>query len=219
MANEFHTLDINCTPPYLVPLLPGIAPQNQGCTVQGSTSGSTIVTGSNYIKIAYSYSYSHVWRNFGLICAFFGFFVALTALGMEIQKPNKGGGAVTIYKRRQVPSSVQKSIENGDVPTDEESGAKNGGKSLPVSDHESSSSHQEKNDPANKVAGNESIFTWRRVNYTIPYQGKERKLLQDIQGYVKPGKLTALMVRYLVLCVKSNNIVVREHPVLGRPLF
>jgi ATP-binding cassette, subfamily G (WHITE), member 2, SNQ2 len=43
------------------------------------------------------------------------------------------------------------------------------------------------------VAKNETVFTYQDVNYTIPYEGRERKLLSDIQGYVKPGKLTALM--------------------------
>jgi ABC-type multidrug transport system ATPase subunit len=43
------------------------------------------------------------------------------------------------------------------------------------------------------IAKNTSIFTWQSVNYTIPYKGGQRKLLQDVQGYVKPGRLTALM--------------------------
>lgn len=43
------------------------------------------------------------------------------------------------------------------------------------------------------IAENTSIFTWQNVTYTIPYKGGQRKLLQDVQGYVKPGRLTALM--------------------------
>lgn len=43
------------------------------------------------------------------------------------------------------------------------------------------------------IAKNTSIFTWQNVNYTIPYKGGQKRLLQDVQGYVKPGRLTALM--------------------------
>ena len=46
------------------------------------------------------------------------------------------------------------------------------------------------------MAKNETIFTWQNVNYTIPYkggEGGERQLLRDVQGFVRPGKLTALM--------------------------
>ena len=37
-------------------------------------------------------------------------------------------------------------------------------------------------------------FSWEGLNYTVPVSGGgERKLLNDISGYVVPGKLTALM--------------------------
>jgi ATP-binding cassette subfamily G (WHITE) protein 2 (SNQ2) len=37
-------------------------------------------------------------------------------------------------------------------------------------------------------------FSWEGLNYTVPVNGgAKRKLLNDISGYVVPGKLTALM--------------------------
>jgi len=37
-------------------------------------------------------------------------------------------------------------------------------------------------------------FSWEGLNYTVPIGGgAERRLLNDISGYVVPGKLTALM--------------------------
>jgi len=41
---------------------------------------------------------------------------------MELQKPNKGGGAVTIYKRGQVPKTVEKAMEVQAQPGDIENG-------------------------------------------------------------------------------------------------
>ncbi|KAF2423406.1 hypothetical protein EJ08DRAFT_596084 [Tothia fuscella] len=189
MANEFYNLEIQCVPPYLVPNIPNADPRYQSCTIQGSTPGSTIVQGANYIDTAYSYKRSHLWRNFGFICAFFGFFVALTAIGMEMQKPNKGGGAVTIYKRGQVPEGVDKAMENNSDPRDEEAGKEK---------DEGSGHHTESSEPKDEtavenLAKNETIFTYQNVNYVIPYEGGERTLLNNVQGYVKPGKLTALM--------------------------
>jgi ATP-binding cassette, subfamily G (WHITE), member 2, SNQ2 len=129
-----------------------------------------------------------LWRNFGLIWAFFAFFVFLTALGMELQKPNKGGGAVTIYKRGQAPKSVENAIESGGKAKDEETGKK--GYNVGVKDL----SYNDEKRAEKGIARNEAIFTFQNVNYTIPYQGGERNLLQNVQGFVKPGKLTALMV-------------------------
>jgi ATP-binding cassette subfamily G (WHITE) protein 2 (SNQ2) len=38
------------------------------------------------------------------------------------------------------------------------------------------------------------IFTWHHVHYVVPISGgQERRLLDNVSGYVAPGKLTALM--------------------------
>ena len=38
------------------------------------------------------------------------------------------------------------------------------------------------------------IFTWQNIKYVVPVSGGEhRQLLDDVSGYVSPGKLTALM--------------------------
>jgi ATP-binding cassette subfamily G (WHITE) protein 2 (SNQ2) len=43
-----------------------------------------------------------------------------------------------------------------------------------------------------KPAAND-VFTWQHIQYTVPVSGGERRLLDDVSGYVAPGKLTALM--------------------------
>lgn len=37
------------------------------------------------------------------------------------------------------------------------------------------------------------IFTWQHIQYVVSVSGGERRLLDDVSGYVAPGKLTALM--------------------------
>jgi len=36
-------------------------------------------------------------------------------------------------------------------------------------------------------------FTWESLNYEVPVLGGKLRLLNDVYGYVKPGKLTAIM--------------------------
>lgn len=43
------------------------------------------------------------------------------------------------------------------------------------------------------ISGSESVFTWENVEYTVPYLGGERKLLNKVNGYAKPGFMVALM--------------------------
>lgn len=188
MANEFYNLNIQCEPPSIVPDGPGTSPLHQTCAIQGSDPDSTVVRGSKYIQSAYTYTRAHLWRNFGIVIAWFIFFVALTVLGMELQKPNKGGIAVTVFKRGETPKDIEDMIEEKKRPEDEETGERD--------DAKPDMRENESGDSVEKVQGiaqNTSIFTWQGLNYTIPYKGEQRKLLQDVQGCVKPGRLTALM--------------------------
>jgi ATP-binding cassette subfamily G (WHITE) protein 2 (SNQ2) len=204
MINEFNGLTLDCQPPYLVPSqVPGASPEYQSCALPGSTAGSTVVDGARYIEVAFGYSTKNLWRNFGIVWAFWLLFVVITAVGMEMQKPNKGGGAVTVFKRGQVPETIDKELQNPAAAahgSDEESGEKElstiGSERAAQADD--NSDHGEKGEKGGAVqdtdiARNESVFTFQNINYRIPVKDGERKLLQDVQGFVRPGKLTALM--------------------------
>lgn len=194
MANEFYRLQLDCVSPYLVPQGPNAEPQYQSCTLQGSQPGETVVAGDAYINQSFSYTRSHLWRNFGFLWAFFGFFLVISMLGMESMKPNAGGAAVTVFKRGQVPKDLKKSIETGGRKgngLDEEAG--HSGEKIGPLDNGNAEQERRDEKAMRSVAKNETIFTFQDVNYTIPYQGGERKLLQNVQGFVRPGKLTALM--------------------------
>ena len=195
MSNEFYNLELECVPPNLVPYVGGVA-GHRSCTLAGSIPDQTTVNGANYILAGFTYTRSHLWRNFGILIAFFLFFLGLTMFGMETAKPNAGGKSVTIFKRGQVPKKLEESIETGGRATvDEESGKTLGGLLSEKTSGENSmtDSSLQKQTTMGGVAKNETVFTYQDVNYTIPYEGAERKLLSDVQGYVRPGKLTALM--------------------------
>lgn len=188
MVNEFYNLDIECVPPYLVPQGPGVTTRYQSCTIQGNQPGQTSVKGADYIKTAFTYDRAHLWRNFAIITAYWIFFVVLTMIGMELQKPNAGGGAVTVFKRGQAPEAVEKAMANGSNPRDEEKAVRGSDGKVDLDEFVRSGPDQNIH-----VARNEVVFTYTNVNYTIPYKKGERKLLSNVQGYVRPGKLTALM--------------------------
>ncbi|KAF3925429.1 hypothetical protein ABW21_db0200403 [Orbilia brochopaga] len=168
MSNEFDGLELECTPPFLVPPY-GTQPY-QSCALSGSQPGNQFVDGGQYISVSFEYTRSHLWRNIGIGVAFWLFFIALTMLGMELQTPNKGGAAVTIFKRG--------------ATTDEEEG---GLKQTIVAESKTATAA-----PAG-IARNDSIFTWQNVSYTIPTKNGPLKLLDDVSGIVRPGKLTALV--------------------------
>lgn len=194
LSNEFYNLELPCVSPFLVPQGDGSEPQYQSCTLAGSSPGSTTVNGAAYIQAAFSYSRNHLWRNFGFLWAFFIFFLGIAMLGMEMMKPNAGGASVTVFKRGQVPKTVEQSIQTGGrkgAIGDVETGKVN--EKAPESLQDIKEQEEKDKQVMENVAKNETVFTFQSVNYTIPFQSGEKKLLQNVQGFVRPGKLTALM--------------------------
>jgi len=190
MVNEFHNLEILCVPPQLVP--PYGNPANQGCTLLGATPGSTVVDGEAYLHAQLEYSYSHLWRNIGIIIAFWVFFVLMTLFGLEqTLKAPKGGGTVHIYKK----GAARK-------PSDEEAQQES---DLHLEHKENSQMGTQ------QFAERGGLLSWDGVGYAINVNGKEKVLLTDISGYVKPGRMTALMGG-----ITRGYWVNRQSLVLGR---
>jgi ATP-binding cassette subfamily G (WHITE) protein 2 (SNQ2) len=48
-------------------------------------------------------------------------------------------------------------------------------------------------DALQEILGSKSVFTWEDVEYTVPYLGSERKLLNKVCGYARPGLMVALV--------------------------
>jgi hypothetical protein len=115
----------------------------------------------------------------------FGFailFLLVSIFGLEkLMKPGAGGGSVVEYKPGFAPKTVEQSLENG-TTQDEESGT-------PGSEQSSDGTITAKEE----IQPHHSIYTWEEVNYTVSVKGGKRQLLTEVNGYVKPGRLTALM--------------------------
>ena len=176
---------MECAPEELVPQGPGILPQNQGCAISGAQMGSTSVTGAEYIGTTYEYTRSHLWRNFGALIAFSVLYVLITMWGTEKFSFVGGGGGSLVFKkgsRTPVPKSSK--------AADPEKGGSSGDSS-PSSGQLQTSSQEAHEIP--KTTDSESVFTWQDVNFSVPYQGGQKRLLHDVHGYAKPGVMVALM--------------------------
>lgn len=174
MGNELHGRSMPCD--MLVPQGPGyenISLQNQVCAFAGSQPGQPNVDGDAYMQASYGYKWDHAWRNFGIIIAWWVFYFVVNAVGTEFLPPMATGGDVLLFKRGHMPDL--ESIQEGKVADAEElrKALASGSEGEDISKRE--------------------IFSWQHVDYTIPLGGGHRQLLNDIQGYVKPGTMTALM--------------------------
>ena len=78
MSNEFHSQTLKCINQNLIPNGPSyVNAAYQSCAgVRGATQGSTTVAGDQYLRNL-SYSHTHVWRNFGIVWAWWALYLVI----------------------------------------------------------------------------------------------------------------------------------------------
>ncbi|KAF8734087.1 ABC transporter, partial [Rhizoctonia solani] len=184
IVNEFHGLEGECSS--LIPSGPGyegISLQNQVCTTVGSVPGQLFVDGDAFAAASYDYHYKNLWMNFGIVIAFWVAFVAWFLAGTERAGHASGGATQLVFKQNaKIPSigssSSGKDTEKGSVSPDVVAEKK----------------RVDEQAAQNKLVKANAVFSWHHLNYEIDAGGgKKRRLLDDISGFVAPGKMTALM--------------------------
>ncbi|KAJ7160558.1 ABC-2 type transporter-domain-containing protein [Mycena crocata] len=179
MVNEFSGRTFPCG--LFVPAGPtyaNVSATNKICsTTGGARAGADFVLGSEYLEAAYSYSHDHLWRNLGILIGFIVVFCAVHLVATEYISAAKSKGEVLVFTRGHVPARPQS--------LDEESSTLNE-VALP------NSSVRRPHDA--QIPRQQKVFLWKDVCYDITLKDKtQRRLLDHVDGWVKPGTLTALM--------------------------
>ncbi|KAK8017797.1 hypothetical protein PG993_014123 [Apiospora rasikravindrae] len=182
IANEFHNREVPCA--MTIPAGPGYSPpvgDSFICSVVGAKPGENFVSGDAYIASNYNYYYSHLWRNFGIMIAFWIAFLVMYAVATEINSATDSSAETLVFQRGHIPSYLLKE-------EDEESGdAKLAAK------QEATNQQPQDGSEVKELEPQRDIFTWKDVTYTVKVKGEDRQLLDNVNGWVKPGTLTALM--------------------------
>lgn len=181
LVNELHGREFTCS--NLVPSGPSydsVDLLSRTCNVIGSVAGSRLVSGDRYMAESYGYSNAHKWRNFGILLGFMIFFMACTLITSELVASARSKGEVLVFRRGHTPATLSK-----DHPDDVENGTR-----------QTRRNKQTQNDGGTeaKMAKQTSIFHWRNVCYDVQIKTETRRILDHVDGWVKPGTLTALMV-------------------------
>ncbi|KAI6748140.1 hypothetical protein HG531_008682 [Fusarium graminearum] len=151
---------------------------SQACAVQGSVPGEDFVRGSAYLSTAYGYLDSHKWRNFAVVIAFSILFMGLHLIATETIASERSKGEVLVFTRKEMKKHA------GKGKSDEEAGS-TGGTQL--------ASGNEATEEVTDVEEQTSVFHWKNVCYDVKIKGETRRILDHVDGWVKPGTLTALM--------------------------
>ncbi|CAA9962447.1 ABC transporter [Pyrenophora teres f. maculata] len=188
MANEYEGTTIPCVYDNLIPnYLPQYQdPNSQACAgIGGARPGANKVSGEDYLA-SLSYSPSNIWRNVGILFAWWAFFVALTIFFTT--RWDDTSASSTAYVPREKSKKVAKLRASRAQDEEAQSGEK-----LPSTNTTLGASGESKTGLEKSLIRNTSIFTWRNLTYTVKTPTGDRTLLDNVHGYVKPGMLGALM--------------------------
>lgn len=186
IAFTVRTLNVPCAG--LVPsgpAYPNIDIANQVCPTLGSETGNAIVNGSAYLQASFGYTWSNAWRNFGIIIGYLVFFLAVNVYTTEVQKDESATGGVVLFKRGSAPKEVADAAKGVATGDDEEKGA-----SAAPRLEDNTTSEKRKEEAADTLQAASDIFTWQNVNYDVQVKGGTRRLLDNVSGYVQPGRMT-----------------------------
>ncbi|KAK2687582.1 hypothetical protein QWA68_013529 [Fusarium oxysporum] len=177
MVNEFVGRTFDCV--MFVPSgtgYEGVGSEQRVCSVAGAEPGADIVSGTAYLKTSYGYINAHKWRNFGIMIVFMIFFMALHLIATELIASERSKGEVLVFTR--------KAMRQGKTPSKQDVESQTPRESTPIS--------KENGSPAS-FQSQKSVFHWSNVCYTVKVKDEDRRILDNVDGWVKPGTLTALM--------------------------
>lgn len=180
MINEFVGVEYGCSS--FLPQGPGyenVAPNERVCSAIGSVPGSSVVDGTTYIRSAYRYDPANKWRNFGILVAFFIGLTFTYLLSSEYITSKKSKGEVLVFRRGHQPRSVaQKYADDAEK----------------LDSHDPGNQLSKLNTAASAVIQEQTaIFHWKDVCYDVKIKKETRRILDHVDGWVKPGTQTALM--------------------------
>lgn len=180
MVNEFHDRPFKCLPSSFVPAggaYNDVSLAHKICSSKGARAGSNVVQGSDYLRESFQYYAGHEWRNLGIMLGFMIFFMATYLIATEYISESKSKGEVLLFRRGHAPKHAR---SEDDV------------------EQRQSVTPAEKTDESSKEAtgsiqAQTAVFHWQDVCYDIKIKGEERRILDHVDGWVKPGTCTALM--------------------------
>jgi hypothetical protein len=151
------------------------------CSVDGSVNGEAFVDGAEHLRITYDFVNAHRWRNFGIVIALTVFFLICHLAATDLITSEQSKGEVLIFPRKVLKKQAK-------AGRDEEMAA--AGRQY-ISDKE-----QRQDGEVQNIAKQTSVFHWQDICYQVDIKGETRTILDHVDGWVKPGTLTALMVGF-----------------------
>ncbi|POW07774.1 hypothetical protein PSTT_08029, partial [Puccinia striiformis] len=195
LSNEFHGLELQCSPQHIVPRGPSYTdPAYQTCSTLGSRPNSLVVSGDDYLLRSYGFEYRHLWYNLGMIIGSSVVILVLSVFFTEYLCFTKFGSTRLFKDSHSVRKKLrwmEKTLKRDSQDTEEGI----------VADRQTLN---ERVQLANTVCSvdeellgtarfESAVLTFSELKLIVKDRTKSMILLDGITGYFQPGEMTALM--------------------------
>ncbi|EGC39183.1 hypothetical protein DICPUDRAFT_148081 [Dictyostelium purpureum] len=175
MANEFADMKFDCLE--MIPYSNEVNsttysdPAYRACPTIAADPGQNSFYGSSYLSKVMDLKSNDLALNVCVVYLFWVLFIVINCIVMEFFDWTSGGYTSKVYKRGKAPkmNDVDEEKRQNEMVANATSNMKE----------------------TLKMPG--GIFTWQNINYTVPVPGGTRLLLDNVEGWIKPGQMTALM--------------------------
>lgn len=175
VVNEFHGREFDCAT-----FVPGGNRDTSHfiCSSAGATPGKTTISGDDYIRAEFGFEPEHLWRNLGIVIALGVFFAWTYVTATEYITMLPPRSDILLFQRGHLPSAPH--IKDEEMGTFHRSSAENLVESKKTTDD---------------MLGinNGAHLLWTDLSYSVKEGKDDKVILNNIDGWVKPGTLTALM--------------------------
>ena len=184
LTNEFRGRTFTCSPGSLVPSggpYNNVPLANKVCAIAGAKPGTNEIDTSEYLDLSYGYKWENADRDAGIVIAFWIFSLILYMLASDFMSDPAARGGIMVYMRGKIHASDLEKIEV------------EGTEAVHAEERIDAEELQKKHDTGAHLDVSRETFSWEHVNYDVLIKGSPRRLLDDVSGFVAPGKMTALM--------------------------
>lgn len=154
----------------------------RACTVVGWKTGSDIVHGDDYIRETWGYRPNHLWRNLGIMVALMIFYGFIYVFCSEVISLQPSRGEILLFPKKIIANRRVTGDEEAQPPT-----------FTPNQGMDQMREKSEVYDAGHMIDSDAATFVWNDLGYEIKAGKTQKRILDNIEGWVKPRTMTALM--------------------------
>lgn len=142
-----------------------------------------MIQGNRYLAVNFEFYPGHLWRNLGIMLTFLVFLGGLYLLSTEYIRAEQPNGDKVIF---QYSPKAKRSEFKSDVEEQDQ-------RLSPISRLATFEMQYSEKKPHASEKLHAATFLWHNISCDVKTKGDSRRLLNDVDGWIKPGTLTALM--------------------------